>query len=123
IAMRMPRQSRQTSLGREKRFSLTADGCERNSSCESAEPDRISKKRVNSSWSLPLLMLTEPRYIFRYYTASFHKFACSPKFWIEHTNISRECCQDSTEIWHSIVFECCLAHGFRGERAAGVCHP
>jgi hypothetical protein len=40
-------------------------------------------------------MLTEPRYIFRYYTASFHKFACSPKFWIEHTNIGRECCQES----------------------------
>jgi hypothetical protein len=91
----------------------------------STEPDRISKKRVNFSRSLSLPMLTEPRYIFRYYTASFYKFACSPKFWVEYANIGRECCQESTKIWHSIVFECCLAHGFRGERAAGaagMCH-
>jgi hypothetical protein len=67
------------------------------------------------------LMLTKPRYVFRYYTASFYKIACSSKFWIEHTNIGRECCQKSTKIWHSIVFECCLAHGFSGQRAVGMC--
>lgn len=99
--------------------SFWKEGSARNGS---VEPDRISKKRVNFSRSLPVHMLTEPRYIFRYYTATFHKFACSPKFWIEHTNIGRECCQESTKIWHSIIFECCLAHGFRGERAAGMCH-
>jgi hypothetical protein len=98
-------------------FRITGNG----SVSASAEPDRISKKRVNFSRSLPLLMLTEPRYIFRYHTASFYKRACSSEFWIEHTNIGRDCCQESTKIWHSIVFECCLAHGFRGERAAGMC--
>ena len=61
-----------------------------------------------------LLTFTEPRYIFRYRSVSFYKRACSSEFWIEYTNIGRECCQKSTKICHSIVFEYCLAHRFRG---------
>jgi hypothetical protein len=69
-----------------------------------------------------LPMFTEPRCIFAYYMASFYKRACSSEFWIEHTNVGRECRQKSTKTCHSIVFECCLTHRFRGKRAAGTCY-
>src|SRR6266545_3745216 len=67
------------------------------------------------------LMFTEPRYVFAYYTASFYECAWFSKFWIEHTNIGRKCRQKSTEIRHSVVFERCLAHGFRRKRLVGIC--
>src|SRR5580693_910411 len=67
-----------------------------------------------------LLIFAEPRSIFAYYMASFYKRACFSKFWIEHTNIGRKSRQKSAKVCYSIVFECCLAHGFRRERAAGI---
>jgi hypothetical protein len=63
-----------------------------------------------------LLTFMEPRYIFVYYAASFYKYAWSSEFWIEHTNIGRKCYQKSTKICYSIVFECCLTHGFAVSR-------
>jgi hypothetical protein len=68
-----------------------------------------------------LLTFTEPRYVFAYYMAPFYKLAGSSEFWIEHANVGRKCCQKSTKICYSIVFECCLTHGFRGGRAPGTC--
>src|SRR6266496_2028866 len=68
-----------------------------------------------------LLAVTEPHYVFAYYVASFYKGARSSEFWIEYANIGRECCQKSTKICYSIVFERCLAHGFRRELASGSC--
>jgi hypothetical protein len=67
-----------------------------------------------------LITVTEPRHIFRYYMASFYKYACCSKFWIEYTDIGRKCRQKSTKICNSIVFECCLTHGFRRDRPAGI---
>src|SRR5205814_6744157 len=67
-----------------------------------------------------LLMFAKPRCIFAYYMACFYKRACSSEFWIEHTDVGRKCCQKSTKICYSIVFECCLAHRFRCGRAAAI---
>ena len=65
-------------------------------------------------------MFAEPRYVFAYDTASFYKRAWFAEFWIEHADVSRECREKSTKIWHSIIFECCLAHGFRRERSTRI---
>jgi hypothetical protein len=56
--------------------------------------------------------LVEPRYIFAYYMASSYKWPCGSEFWIEYTDVGREGCKKFTEIRHSILFECYLAHGF-----------
>ena len=45
-----------------------------------------------------LLPFTEPRYVFADYMASFYKCARSSEFWIEHANVGRKCCQESTKI-------------------------
>src|SRR6266850_677217 len=68
-----------------------------------------------------LVVFTEPRYVLADYMASFYKCARSSEFWIEHANVGRKCCQESTKICYSIVFECCLTHDFRRERASGTC--
>jgi hypothetical protein len=67
-----------------------------------------------------LFTFAEPRYIFAYYMASSYKRTWSSELWIKHTNIGGKCCQKSTKFWHSIVLECCLAHGFRRERPADI---
>src|SRR5262249_22561528 len=68
-----------------------------------------------------LPMFTEPRYVFAYYTASLYKRACPSEFWVKHTNIGRKCRQKFAKTCDSIVFECYLAHGLWGERAARMC--
>src|ERR1043165_9201295 len=67
-----------------------------------------------------LLTFTKPRHIFVYYVASLNECAYPSELWIEHTDVSRKCCQKFAEFRHSIVFECCLAHSFRRWRPRSI---
>jgi hypothetical protein len=67
-----------------------------------------------------LFTFAEPRYTFAYYMAASYKRTLSSELWVKHTNIGGKCCQKSKKFWHSIVLECCLAHGFRRERPADI---
>jgi len=67
-----------------------------------------------------MLTFSEPRYVFPHYVASLYKCACRSEFWIEYTDIGRQCCEKSTKVCHSIVFKRCLADGFRGRGVADI---
>ena len=84
-------------------------------------PSSSTETRVRSfGFGRGLLTFTKPRHIFGYYVASLYKCADPSELWIEHTDVSRKCCQKFTEIRHSIVFECCLARSFRRYWAPGI---
>src|SRR4029453_5972429 len=97
--------------------------CINNEHCPAPRDPRLQRSPNSNRLCLcagRLPMFTEPRHVFAHYKASFYKRACSSVFWIEHTNIGRKCCQKSTKICYSIIFECCLAHRFRSERPAAI---
>src|SRR5436190_23875161 len=78
---------------------------------------------LSSTLSCGLLTLTKPCYVFPHYMASFYKCACRSEFWIEYTDIGRQCRQKSIKVRHSIVFERCFANGLRRRRLADIFCP